>query len=66
MSKEALLKACRTAGSQQELAKRLGLRSQGTIQGWLKRGQPPAERVIEIENVTGVSRTELRPDLYPS
>ena len=25
----------------------------------------PAERVIEVERVTGVSRSELRPDLYP-
>ncbi len=26
----------------------------------------PPTRVIPVERVTGVSRTELRPDLYPS
>ena len=25
----------------------------------------PAERVLEVERLTGVSRHELRPDLYP-
>lgn len=25
----------------------------------------PAERVVEIARVTGISRHELRPDLYP-
>jgi DNA-binding transcriptional regulator YdaS (Cro superfamily) len=25
----------------------------------------PAERVLEVERVTGISRHELRPDLYP-
>lgn len=27
--------------------------------------QVPAERVIAVEKVTGVSRSKLRPDLYP-
>jgi len=26
----------------------------------------PAERVLEVERVSGVSRTILRPDLYPA
>lgn len=25
----------------------------------------PAERVLEVERITGVSRHDLRPDLYP-
>lgn len=28
--------------------------------------QVPAERVLEVERATGVSRHELRPDLYPA
>jgi DNA-binding transcriptional regulator YdaS (Cro superfamily) len=25
----------------------------------------PAERVLDVERITGISRTELRPDIYP-
>jgi DNA-binding transcriptional regulator YdaS (Cro superfamily) len=28
--------------------------------------QVPAERVLDVERATGISRTELRADLYPS
>ena len=63
--REALLKACDIATSQQKLAALIGLRSQGTIQGWLSVGRVPAERVLQIESATGVSRHDLRPDLYP-
>tara|TARA_Y100000310_G_scaffold334257_1_gene413677 strand:+ start:1447 stop:1662 length:216 start_codon:yes stop_codon:yes gene_type:complete len=28
-------------------------------------GRVPAERVLEVEQFTGVSRHELRPDIYP-
>lgn len=31
---------------------------------WERRGIP-AERVLEVERVTGIARHELRPDLYP-
>ena len=35
-----------------------------TVLRWEYRGVP-AERVLEIERVHGISRHELRPDLYP-
>lgn len=35
-----------------------------TVMRW-EDGQVPAERVIEVERATGVSRQALRPDLYP-
>jgi DNA-binding transcriptional regulator YdaS (Cro superfamily) len=28
--------------------------------------QVPAERVLDVERATGISRHKLRPDLYPS
>jgi DNA-binding transcriptional regulator YdaS (Cro superfamily) len=65
MSKTALLRACKTVGSQQALANAIGLRSQGTIAGWLRRERVPAGRVLDIERVSGVSRHDLRPDIYP-
>ena len=64
MSKSALLEACRVVGGQSALARLLGLKSQGTISGWLALGRAPAERVLAIESVSGVSRFDLRPDLY--
>jgi DNA-binding transcriptional regulator YdaS (Cro superfamily) len=65
MTKDALLDACSKAGGQSALARALGLKSQGTISGWLAAGRVPAERVLSIETLTGVSRHRLRPDLYP-
>ena len=43
------------------LADALGIRAP-SIAGWT---QIPAERVLHIEKITGVSRHILRPDLYP-
>jgi len=50
-----------TAGGWRPLARKLGIRMQ-SIQMWTR---IPAERVIQIEAVTGIPREELRPDLYP-
>lgn len=34
------------------------------IHNWLLRGWIPAERCLQVERLTGVSRYELRPDVY--
>jgi transcriptional regulator with XRE-family HTH domain len=34
-----------------------------TVLRW-ESGRAPAERVVEIERVTGIPRADLRPDLY--
>ena len=64
MSKVAKQKAVdagiRRFGSLRKLAERLGVRSQAISQ-W---DQVPAKRVLAIEAETGVSRYELRPDIY--
>jgi len=44
-----------------ELAKRLGL-TKGAISHW--KNKIPAERVLEIEQITGIHRSRLRPDLF--
>lgn len=36
--------------------------NQGAVSQW---DRVPSERVLEVERVTGVSRHDLRPDLYP-
>lgn len=61
----ALLKAIKAAGGQVALADKLGIR-QNAVSNWIhKTKRIPAERVLAIEAATGVSRHELRPDLYP-
>lgn len=40
--------------------------SQPTIWRWLNQSkQLPAEKVLHAERMTGVSRHDLRPDIYP-
>lgn len=50
--------------SQQEIAFRLGTKQQN-VSRWLNH-RVPAERVISIYRLTGVTPHELRPDLYPN
>lgn len=44
-----------------QLAKALGI-THGAVSQWRR---IPAERALEIERITGIPRSELRPDLYP-
>lgn len=46
------------------LARAIGV-NKSTITRWAA-GRVPAERVLDVERVTGVPRHELRPDLYPA
>lgn len=64
---KALEKAIRNMGSASELANRLGI-SPMSVSRWKTRynGTVPADRVIPIFNLTGVTPHELRPDLYPN
>jgi TorA maturation chaperone TorD len=55
---EAAIRAC---GGVSELARRLGI-SQPSVSHWQR---VPAERVLTVEQVSGVPRATLRPDLYP-
>lgn len=61
----ALRRAIEIKGSQAKLAQAVG-KQQGHVSRWLASGRVPAELAIPIERETGVSRHELRPDLYPA
>lgn len=63
ISGEALAEAKRAVRGNTGLAEALpGKISPQAISQWR---QVPAERVLDVERVTGVSRHRLRPDLYP-
>ena len=58
---EALERAIKAVGGLAGLAKPLGISEQAVSQ-W---GEVPPLRVLDVERVSGVPRSELRPDLYP-
>jgi len=62
---EALKRAVEKAGSQAEIARIAGV-SAVAVWKWLQSSKRvPAEYVLKIEAATGVSRHDLRPDIYP-
>ena len=60
MRESGLAQAIRAVGGVSELARQIGI-SQPSISNW---NRVPAERVLAVEALTGVSRGILRPDLY--
>lgn len=61
----ALERAVTALGSQSAFARFIGV-SQPSVWAWIVKGRPlPAEYVLKVEAETGISRHELRPDLYP-
>ncbi|WP_234179196.1 transcriptional regulator [Sphingopyxis sp. NFH-91] len=62
---EALNRIVEIAGSQSEAARRLAV-PQPTFWKWLQSSKRlPAEYVLLAEREFGVSRHDLRPDIYP-
>lgn len=51
-------------GSQAKAAKELNI-SRQAVNSWVKnKNKIPAEKVVVIEKITGIKRSELRPDLW--
>ena len=55
--------ACDAVGGARELARLLNIKPP-SVSEWKARGKVPAERCLEVEEKTGVSRYLLRPDVY--
>ncbi|WP_024683911.1 YdaS family helix-turn-helix protein [Pseudomonas syringae] len=66
--RNALLEAVEKANGQVAFAAALSspqrLVSQQIVSYWIKRGMLPAELVLRSEQMTGVSRYRLRPDVF--
>ena len=60
MRDAGLCHAINAAGGVAQLARKIGI-AQPSVSNW---NRVPAERVIAVEVATGVSRQQLRPDLY--
>lgn len=58
-----LERAIQAAGSGKALAELMGVTPMA-VSYWKVRGVP-ARHALKIEKITGVSRHELRPDIYP-
>jgi DNA-binding transcriptional regulator YdaS (Cro superfamily) len=58
---EIVREAAANVGGLSQLAKLMGIRHT-TFYRWK---EVPAERVLQIEKLTGVSRHDMRPDIYP-
>jgi DNA-binding transcriptional regulator YdaS (Cro superfamily) len=55
--------AIERVGSQVALASACGVTPQAVHQ-WVGKGKPPADKVLAIEAASGVSRHDLRPDIF--
>ena len=66
MKQTGLQLALEKAGSQVRLAEVCGV-TQPTVWGWTNKGNKrvPGEYVLTIERELGLSRHDIRPDLYP-
>jgi DNA-binding transcriptional regulator YdaS (Cro superfamily) len=60
---EVIRDALEKAGGTKAVATALGISAEG-VRLWRSRGKVPADRVVELEQLTGVPREKLRPDLY--
>jgi DNA-binding transcriptional regulator YdaS (Cro superfamily) len=71
MNANPIQKAMAQAGGQSKLAARLGITPQA-VRKWERAWDSgnhqavPAHRAVQIESAVGMSRHELRPDLWPA
>lgn len=62
-AKSPLETAIAKVGSQAALASAVGV-TQQAVSLWVRKGRVPAEYVVKVELASGVSRAELRPDMF--
>jgi DNA-binding transcriptional regulator YdaS (Cro superfamily) len=60
MNSDSVRAAVKAAGGMRALARALEINYQ-SIQSWKR---IPAERVVDVEQITGIPREKLRPDIF--
>lgn len=60
---DVIATAFEKAGGIKAVATAMRMTEEG-VRLWRVRGKVPAERVIELEELSGIARERLRPDLY--
>jgi DNA-binding transcriptional regulator YdaS (Cro superfamily) len=60
---EHLHEAIERAGGQAAVAKALRV-TRSAVNHWVKSGELPIRRVLEVERLSGISRKHLRPDIF--
>ncbi len=61
MTVDAIIKA---GGGPSRIGRQLGLHHASVIE-WRKAGQVPVAHVLKLEEITGIPRHQMRPDIYP-
>lgn len=56
--------AIEALGGVTKAASALGIGNPSVVANWRTRGRVPAEKVLEVERLTAISRHELRPDIF--
>lgn len=51
-------------GGPSKAASALGIDNPSVVMNWRTRGQVPWNRVLAVEALTGISRHDLRPDIF--
>lgn len=64
MNTSSIEQAIEKAGGRGAVAKSLGLTVEAVRQWTLKDRKIPPKRAVELEKISGVHRSELRPDLW--
>jgi DNA-binding transcriptional regulator YdaS (Cro superfamily) len=62
--KSPVQKMIAALGGPSKAAAALGISNPSVVLNWRARGKVPADRAIDIEKLTGISRHELRPDIF--
>ena len=62
-ARTALDAARKAAGGNVGIAREIGNITPQAVSQWRR---VPAERVVEVERISGVPRHELRPDIFPA